>query len=445
MTALRSLRARLTLLGAAILAAGLVLGGVAFDRFLEARLLDNLDQTLLTQAADRARTADAGADTATLVATIQRETAIAIFDSGGSLLDSRGLVDPNQVADAGPGTTFTRTIDLQEEDENEVETYQLRVAAAQPGSVKVVVASELDSVDNTLSDSRRLFALGIPLTALVGAALFWLLTGRALQPVETLRRNAQAIADGGTGGRVQEPSRADDEIGRLATTLNDMLGRLDERTEILRRFVSDASHEIRSPVANIRARIETTRPQDWVTAKPDVVGEVERIEAIVDDLTYLARSDEGRVETLTERVELDELLFAEAARLQQRGRVVVDASEIEPLVVHGDRGQIARVVRNLVDNAERHANTRVGLAVHATDQSVVIDVDDDGPGIPTEARDKVFDRFARLDRSRQRATGGTGLGLAIVRDILNRHQGTSIVDDSPLGGARFRITLPLRI
>jgi signal transduction histidine kinase len=420
---------------------GLILGGLAFNRFLRASLLDNLDETLLSQAVDRASTADAGADPAALASTIRGETAIAIFDSDGTLLVSRGLADTDQIADAEPGTTFTRTVDLEEVDENEVETYSLRVAAAQPGSTRVVIASEFDSINSTLADSRRLLAFGIPLATLIGTALFWLLTGRALRPVETLRRDAQKIAESGTGGRVQQPQRTD-EIGRLASTLNNMLERLDERTEILHRFVSDASHEIRSPVANIRARIETARPDDWARTRPDVVGEVERVEAIVDDLTYLARSDEGRVQISKERIELDQLLFDEAARLQSRGRVTVDASAVEPLVVNGDRGQLARVVRNLVDNAERHAEAEIGLAVHETQTEVAIQVDDDGPGIPMESRDAVFERFSRLDDSRQRLTGGTGLGLAIVRDIVSRHEGMVTIGDSPLGGARVTITLP---
>jgi len=308
-------------------------------------------------------------------------------------------------------------------------------------TTRVVVVSELEGVNDTLADTRQLLGISIPLTALVGTFLFWLLTGRALRPVELLRRDAQAIADGDNGGRVREPAPSD-EIGRLAATFNNMLEGLEERTEVLKRFVSDASHKIRSPVANIRTRIETCGEGDWAETRPAVVGEVERIEAILDDLTYLARSDEGRIVVASERVELDELLFAEASRLQQRDRVTVDASGIEPLVIQADQAQISRLVRNLVDNAERHAQSRVALAVHHHQGSIVIDVDDNGPGVPVVSRATVFDRFTRLDQSRQRATGGTGLGLAIVRDITDRHGGTVAVRDSPLGGAGFRITLP---
>jgi signal transduction histidine kinase len=143
------------------------------------------------------------------------------------------------------------------------------------------------------------------------------------------------------------------------------------------------------------------------------VGEVERIEAIVDDLTFLARSDEGRMELAVERVEVDELLFGEASRLQRRGRVIADASDVMPVVVRADRGHLARAVRNLVDNAERHAETTVRLGVDVTPDgsNATIDVDDDGAGISIADRAGVFDRFARLDDSRERATAAPGSAL----------------------------------
>ena len=281
----RSIRARLTLAGTAVLLVGLVLAAVAFDRLLEHRLTANLDQTLQTQATDRAAAIDDGVDPTTLLDGAQRETAVAAFDQGGTLLDQRGFSDPGQVADLAGGTNTTMGIDLFEAHENETERYDLRVVVAQPGATRVVVAAELEGVQQTLGDARRLLALGIPIVALAGAGLLWLLTSRALRPVEALRSDAQAIADIGAGGRVQQPPSRD-EIGALADTLNDMLERLDASADGLRRFVSDASHEIRSPAANIRARMETADHGDWEQARNDVVGEVERIEAIVDDLTF---------------------------------------------------------------------------------------------------------------------------------------------------------------
>ena len=135
-------------------------------------------------------------------------------------------------------------------------------------------------------------------------------------------------------------------------------------------------------------------------------------------------------------------MFAEASRLQRSGTVVVDASDVEPIVMGGDRGQIERAIRNLVDNAERHATSKVRLAVTTFDDRVVIDIDDDGPGVPHDARLRVFERFVRLDESRQRASGGTGLGLAIVNEIVADHDGEVRVETSPLGGARFRVSFP---
>ena len=151
----------------------------------------------------------------------------------------------------------------------------------------------------------------------------------------------------------------------------------------------------------------------------------------------------GRTAHTPTRVDLDEVLFAEAERLQRRGHVRVDASAIAPVIVTADRAQLSRLVRNLVDNAERHAATAVALGLRSADASATIWVDDDGPGIPAADRDRVFERFTRLDESRARRTGGTGLGLAIVRGIVERHDGHIAIDDSPLGGARFEVTVPL--
>ncbi|MEE9414266.1 MAG: ATP-binding protein [Acidimicrobiales bacterium] len=437
----RSIRTRLTLVGTAILFAGLVLGAFAFDRLLENELLKNLDQNLTTQAIDRANSIAAGLDPTTQLTTAQRETAVAVFDVDGNVLANRGFVNPTQVATVAAGSSSTQAIEIFEAGENEIEHHRLRVVAAETGEIKVVVAAESEVIGRTLSSVRGLLAVGIPLLALTGGAIFWTVVGRSLQPVERLRQDAQSIADIGFEGRVSEPANSD-ELGRLAATLNDMLDRLDLGAASLRRFVSDASHEIRSPIANIRARVETSGPDEWAEVGPDIVREVERVEAIVTDLTYLARSDEGRLEHKPERIELDEILFSEATRLQQRARVVVDATGIQPIVLIADLGQIRRAIRNLVDNAELHAASTVQLAVSTEPGVVVIDIDDDGSGIPVDDREAVFERFTRLDQSRQRGTGGTGLGLAIVRDIVERHGGTVAISDSPLGGARLTLAFP---
>lgn len=438
-----SIRSRLAIVGTLLLFACFAIGGVAFDRLLTQQLSDNLDLRLSEQATDRATAITAGLDPTTQLATIQQETAVAVFDDNGMLLATRGFGDANQLADLAPGSTQTLEL-LLIEDGNEIESTQLRVATRVVGRITVVVASEAHEVDEPVSEVRRLLVIGIPLISLAGGVLLWFIVGRSLQPVERMRRDAQSIADVGAGERVHQPANSD-ELGRLAETMNDMLDRLDANAATLRQFVSDSSHEIRSPITSIRARVETADPADWTAVQSDIVGEVERVEAIISDLTFLAKSDEGRVEHRPERIEIDDVLFAEASRLQQRG-TMVDASEVEPIVLVGDRGQIRRVVRNLVDNAERHASAQVRMAVHQGSDSdgltVVIDIDDDGGGIAPDDRERIFDRFARLDEARERGAGGTGLGLAIVRDIVERHGGAIHVLDAPIGGTRVRVALP---
>lgn len=439
----RSIRVRLTLVGSALLFATTAIGGLAFERVLDNELSTTLDQQLETQASDRAAAVDVGADPTTQLDAGDGESAVAIFSVDGQLLANRGFDDPQEVADLQPTAAVTQELTLVEADENEVELTDLRVAVAQSDTARVVVAAELDSLGSTLHAVRRLLLMAVPLVTTAAGLLLWFVVGRSLRPVEQIRRDAQSIAEVGAGGRVNQPENAD-ELGRLASTMNDMLERLDASAATLRRFVSDSSHEIRSPIANIRARAETSGAGDWEAARDDIVGEVERIEAIVDDLTYLARSDEGRIEQRLERIELDDVMFAEAARIQRRGVVTVDASSVEPVVVVADASQVRRAVRNLVDNAERHARSTVVLwAVENREDGVELGVADDGPGIAEEDRGRIFERFARLDESRDRSGGGTGLGLAIVADIVERHGGSVDVSNAELGGARFVLSIPV--
>lgn len=440
----RSLRTRLALVGVGVLVAGLSLGTLAFSSLFEKQLLDDLDSSLERLATERARGVEAGLDPALQIDPGGRDAAIAVFDTDGTLLANRGFVSPSEVLDDAGAVPSTLRVDYVEpdDDDDDLEDGDLRVVVVSQGDTTVLVAARLEVVEGSVDDARALLFLAVPLITVLGGALLWVVIGRALRPVERMRRDAQAVAELGGEQRVHDPGSRD-ELGRLASTLNDMLDRLDANASAMRRFVSDASHEIRSPITNIRARIETAHPDDAAATRADVIGEVERIETIIDDLTYLARRDEGRLERANERVELDEILFAEASRLQRNGTVVVDAADVEPVVISGDGAHIRRAVRNLVDNAERHADGAVRLAVTSSASEVVVDVDDDGPGIPSGDRQRVFARFVRLDESRQRGSGGTGLGLAIVAEIAASHGGTVEVADAPLGGARLRLRLPV--
>jgi signal transduction histidine kinase len=273
----------------------------------------------------------------------------------------------------------------------------------------------------------------------------WYFTGRALKPVEAIRLEAESITGTTMHRRVPEPD-TDDEVGRLARTMNAMLDRLENSAQKQRQFVSDASHELRSPLASIRTNLEVAlhNPDrtDWPEVAQRALAEDVRMEDTVSELLDLARLDESEgpapLDTLPD-VDLDELVLDDT--VQQR-RVPIDTSHVSAGRVHGRREQLQRVVRNLLDNAARHATSAVAVELRSTDDTVVLTVDDDGPGIPPEDRLRVFERFTRLDDGRARDAGGLGLGLAMVKAITEHHGGTVVVEDAPLGGARLRVQLP---
>jgi signal transduction histidine kinase len=279
---------------------------------------------------------------------------------------------------------------------------------------------------------------------LVGLAA-WYFTGRALKPVEAIRQEAESITGTTMHRRVPEPV-TDDEVGRLARTMNAMLARLETSSHKQRQFVSDASHELRSPLASMRTNLEVAlhNPEraDWPAVARRVLAEDVRMEDTVSELLDLARLDESEgplaLDVLPE-VDLDELVLDDT--VQQR-RVPVDTSRVSAGRVHGRREQLQRVVRNLLDNAARHASTTVAVGLQSTDDVVELTIDDDGPGIPVEDREKVFERFTRLDDGRARDAGGLGLGLSMVRAITEQHGGTVVIGDAPLGGARLQVRLP---
>lgn len=309
------------------------------------------------------------------------------------------------------------------------------------GTITLVAEQSLAEVDSTVDSITRLLFFGVPGLVLLVAALTWWLAGRALRPVEAIRAEAAAITGSTIHRRVPEPG-TDDEIGRLARTMNSMLDRLEESSIRQRRFVSDASHELRSPVAAIRAQLEVALRRgdtaDWPVVAGRVLQEDERLEEAVRELLELARAEEGgEIEAID--IDLDEIVLEETARPR---RVPIDTSQVSAGRVHGHAAQLARVVRNLLENACRHAASKVAVSLAAHDGEVWLVVDDDGPGVPADDRARVFDRFTRLDEGRARDAGGVGLGLSMVLAIVERHGGVVVIDDAPLGGARFIVRFP---
>lgn len=316
------------------------------------------------------------------------------------------------------------------------------------GAMTVVVATSVDTLGEFLSHLALLLVVGFPILLMMGGLLAWILAGRALAPVEKIRVEVASVAEGDLTKRVTEPD-TQDEVGKLARTMNSMLDRLQAYAMRQRDFAADASHELRTPIAAIRAQLEVAlaHPErDWRAVAGEVLGEVHLMGRVVEDLLSLAR--QGSSPAKSDPVDLDEIVLSEAKlarwRCERDGHIVsVDATRVSAGRVVGDPDQLRRMVRNLCDNAVHHARSEVRLSLSASGGFVELAVADDGSGIPIAYRERVFERFARLDESRSRDGGGAGLGLAIVKDIVSRHHGVVAVEMSDAGvGAKFVVRLP---
>jgi signal transduction histidine kinase len=313
------------------------------------------------------------------------------------------------------------------------------------GDVYVVrVAASLEDVEESTEALVPLLLVGVPLLLLVVGATTWWVVTRALAPVERIRREVHEIGEERLHQRVSVPASRD-EIHRLATTMNAMLERLEGSRLRQQRFVSDASHELRSPLASLRQSAEVSQAHPEAFTGGDLVevvlAETLRMQRLVDQMLLLTRADEGHAGDVRREVDVDDLVATEAARARREG-LTVDTSQVVAGRVIGEEMALGQVVRNLLDNAARHARSRVAVGVAEQDGRVVLTVDDDGAGVPAAERERVFERFVRLDEARARDDGGSGLGLAIVREISRAHGGEASLGDSPTGGARFVVSLP---
>jgi signal transduction histidine kinase len=314
------------------------------------------------------------------------------------------------------------------------------------GAVTVMVGRTLESVTESSQVVVSLLVIGFPLMLAVVAATAWGIVGRALAPVEAIREEVDAISTKELHRRVPDPPGRD-EIARLATTMNEMLGRLEEGRDRQRRFVSDASHELRSPVATIRqhAEVALAHPQQsHVQELAEVVLEEDvRLQRLVENLLLLTRMDERTVKLRMAPVDLDDILLEEAQRLRSTTSLRIRTDGVSAGRVAGDFAQLQKLVRNVTENAARHARSTVELSLTEADGEVLLRVDDDGKGIPQPERKRVFERFVRLDEARTRDSGGSGLGLAIVAEIAAAHGGSVAALEGPLGGVRIETHLPL--
>ncbi|MGI8331410.1 sensor histidine kinase [Actinomadura scrupuli] len=266
---------------------------------------------------------------------------------------------------------------------------------------------------------------------------------KALAPVKAIRMELAEITATDLDRRVPVP-RKDEEIKLLAETANDTLDRLEDAYRQLRRFTSDASHDLRSPITAMRAQLEEAlmcpEVADWPRMTEAVLAGVDRLQAIVTDLLTLARLD-ARAPITHDRTDLARLVGDELDRRTYRMEIVRDLRQ--DVLIDCDPLRISRVLVNLLDNADRHATSKITVIVRPDGPTAVLEIIDDGAGIAPEQREMVFERFTRLDASRHRDAGGTGLGLAIAREITEAHEGTLTIQDSERG-ARFVLRLPRR-
>ena len=438
-----TVRVRTTAGAVAVVGVALLLGAVTLVLVVRSTLIGNVRAAAELRAGEIAAVLASG-EAPSLAVGEPDEQLIQILDTdadGGRrvVAASENVTGRPAVARLEPGQTAEVRTPADED-------LFLAVAASADtpdGRRTVVVARALSDALESTQVLIQLLAAGIPLLLVVVGVTTWLVVGRALAPVAAIGSEVDAISAAGLHRRVPEPATGD-EISRLARTMNRMLTRLQGAQSAQRRFVSDASHELRTPTASIRQHTEVALAHpDRVTAAglaEPVHAEALRLQRLIDDLLLLARADEAGLTLRRVPVDVDDLVLAEAARL--RPTVRVDTSGVTAGRVLGDPGGLRRVLRNLADNAARHAGTTVAFGIVVTDGSMTVTVDDDGPGIPAADRERVLGRFVRLADARARDEGGSGLGLAIVSELVTAHGGNVTIDDAPLGGARVGVTLP---
>ncbi|MEU6185097.1 HAMP domain-containing sensor histidine kinase, partial [Nocardia sp. NPDC047038] len=431
----RSVRVRTTVAATVVVAVALTAAGLVVLAVLRHNLVHSAEMRAESTAQDVATQLATGTDLARLrLPDAESEPVQVVSLDRRVLAADDDLAGKPPMAEFGPYAKTSDDDDEDEEDEEDEDEKPDRESLSQPtdptaadaefGDVRLTVddedgphpfrvaalavtirggqpatvyaGSSLATADSAVADARQAMLIGLPPLLAVVALVTWLVTRRALRPVEAIRRQLAEIMDGDLSRRVPEPGSRD-EIGRLASTTNATLAALEESTERQRRFIADAAHELRSPIASLRTQLEVAQAHPELLEVDGLIGDTIRLEHLAADLLLLARLDAGE-QPRADRVDLT-VLVREELEHRVRDRVAVRiATPKEPVAVTGSRTQLARVLGNLVDNAQRHAVNTVDVAVdHAADERVVLSVTDDGPGVPPADRDRIFQRFVRLD------------------------------------------------
>jgi signal transduction histidine kinase len=312
-----------------------------------------------------------------------------------------------------------------------------------PSGPILLEGQEINQVVEASKSLNDLLIFGLPALAVAVAVLVWFVVGRAMRPVEVARSAVEHISTSDSEARVPSPQTGD-ELDRLVDTMNSLLGRMQAALTRERQFVADASHELRSPIAALKALLENRETSSTTLSETDRKAKAVllRLEILADDLLVLNRSQNGTDHHRSRPVDLDELVLSQAEQLRGSTSLTVDVSAVSGGQVLASEGDMIRIIENLSSNARRHAYSRIHFGLTERSDTVTFWVEDDGPGVPRTMRDAIFERFARLDEDRSQSTGGSGLGLAIVAELARSYGGSVWVEDAAPHGARFVLRMP---
>ena len=445
-----SVRARVTAGATSILAIAVVVAAVAASGLLHRALFADVDASLERRLDEVTALTVESRLTAVLVPTGRDLAQVQVIDGRGRIVASTpglgvgtrlDVIEPPAAGTEGKGTVDGARVGGEAGDEYRVVA---RTIASGGQAVTIYGMTSLATAVRAESHLRLGMVIGLPFVIALAGWLIWRVTGRALAPVDDMRAEVDQIQATDLSRRVQ-PAGGSDEIGRLGTTLNNMLDRLDEGAERQRLFAASASHELRSPLSAIRTELEVglayPARADWPRIAGDALVEVERLEALTRDLRTLTRATtSSSTSGADHRSDLWASVTDEVARRRPE-RGVRYLSSGRPVLVGMDADAVAQVVRNLFDNAERHAATTITVTAVEEPSTVVLTVANDGSAIPADMRERIFEPFTRLDEARSLDAGGSGLGLAIARSVLVAAGGTLHAVDVG-GGATFRAELP---
>jgi signal transduction histidine kinase len=437
-----SVRLRITVVAALLTAMAIAIASVVLVTTLRSSLIDAADTSSRSRANELVNSAMKGLLSDPIANIAEEGVAQVVADDGAVLAASENVQGEARLSDVVPERGEpVRLILRNAPDEDEREDY--RVWAVRGAGVTAYVGTSLEDEREVIFELTRSLVIGLPLLVAFFAAGTWLMVGRTLRPVEDIRAEVASISHRRLDRRVPTPP-INDEIGRLARTMNEMLGRLEEASERQREFVGNASHELQSPLAAFRTQLEVAAAHpdgvDWPRLAADLLKDGNRMEGMVQDLLFLARED-AKTPRPTTPVDLDDVVLEEVSRIRSTCTMNVHADGVSGAPLPGHREDLARMVRNLLDNACAYTSSRVDVTLQTIDGHVELTVSDDGPGVAEADKSRIFERFYRADPVRNPQTSGTGLGLAIAAAVAEAHGGTiDVTDGDP--GARFVVTLP---